>query len=122
MNSKYRVTNSSDTVNLDLGTPCLQKLEDSRDKRSEELRLYVELTVEAQKLVSVCEGEVKLSNTTETVLVEPHHFTMVATPLTKEFLDELEPILAGIHAADDFEKSLRRGMGPLEPRTWRTHG
>jgi len=82
MHSRYKISNSSDAFNLDVGVPSIQTL--NSDKLSEEVRIYCEPTLECQRIKSL--EEERLSNTTETLLVEPYYFNLSFTPLTQEFL------------------------------------
>jgi len=86
MHSSFRISNSSDSLPLNVGTTSIQKLQ--ADKRSEEFKIYVELGLEATKLSASTDDEEdgEIAKESETLLVEPHSFNVVATPLTKEFL------------------------------------
>ena len=86
MHSSFRISNSSDSLPLNVGVTSIQKLH--ADKRSEEFKIYVELGLEATKLSASTdeEEEGEVAKESETLLVEPHSFNIVATPLTKEFL------------------------------------
>jgi len=84
MHSSFRISNSSDSLPLRVGAPSIQKLH--TDKRSEELKIYVELGLEATKLSASTDDQDAVTENTDTLLVEPHSFTVVATPLTRELL------------------------------------
>ena len=99
MHSSFRISNSSDSLPLNVGTTSIQKLQ--ADKRSEEFKIYVELGLEVTKLSASIDEEEDgdIPKESETLIVELHSFDVEATPLTKEFLIAEEKAEAG--EADD---------------------
>ena len=86
MHSSYKISNSSDSCPVSLGTPSVMRLHS--DKRSEELKLYIQSSLTVRKLSARPEDieDALLVEDTETLALEPHSFNLLATPVTRELL------------------------------------
>ena len=124
MHSRYKIKNSSDCFPLDVGTPAVHRLH--ADKKSEELRFYVQSSISVQKLTTNIVDDESESQT-ESLKVEPHSFSILATPLTRELLAAEERNrarhLARLEKQEDVEDSdpepvvqpQRRMFGGIKP-------
>ena len=97
MHSRFRVTNSSDRLGLDLGLPQVYRVptaghgsqgeKAAQDKKGqEELRIYVEPKLHCRKLLPSQEESDREGIEGSWVRLEPHQFTLSATPITHELL------------------------------------
>lgn len=97
MHSRFRVTNSSDRLGLDLGLPQVYRVPTASQgsqgekalqekKGQEELRIYVEPKLHCRKLLPSQEESEREVTDGSWVRVEPHQFTLSATPITHELL------------------------------------
>lgn len=86
MHSSYKISNSSDSCPVSLGTPSVMRLHS--DKRSEELKFYIQSSLTVRKLSARPEDieDALLVEDTETLALEPHSFNLLATPVTRELL------------------------------------
>ena len=85
MHSSYKISNSSDSSHLRVDKASVFRL--STDKRSEELRFFIEAGLEVNKLSATPEeDESSLSENIETLAIEPHSFNLLSTPITRELL------------------------------------
>ena len=85
MHSSYKISNSSDTVPLQINSASVLKVQS--DKKSEELKFFIESSLRVGKLSANPEDEVSLcAENTENLSIEPHSFNLFATPLSQELL------------------------------------
>ncbi len=86
MHSSFKISNSSESCPVSLGTPSVMRLHS--DKRSEELKFYIQSSLTVRKLSARPEDieDALLVEDTETLALEPHCFNLLATPVTRELL------------------------------------
>jgi len=97
MHSRFRVTNSSDRLGLDVGVPQVYRVppvsqgnqgerSQQEKKGQEELRLYLEPKLHCRKLRPSHEENDREGAEGTWIPVEPHQITLTATPITNELL------------------------------------
>ena len=84
MHSSFKISNLSDSQPLNIGVPSLYKVHS--DRKSEEVKIYVDLGLEVSKLSATTEDQQEHSESSQRLKVEPHSFSLVATTVTKELL------------------------------------
>ena len=85
MHSSYKISNSSDSIPISIDRASILKV--NSDKKSEELKFFIESFIEVSKLSANPEDDEKSSlDNSETLKVEPHSFNLVSTPITRELL------------------------------------
>ena len=86
MHSSFKISNSSDSRPVSLETPSVMRLHS--DKRSEELKFYIQSSLTVRKLSARPEDieDALLEEDTESLAMEPHSFNLLAIPVTRELL------------------------------------
>ena len=86
MHSSFKISNSSDSRPVSLETPSVMRLHS--DKRSEELKFYIQSSLTVRKLSARPEDieDALLEEDTESLAIEPHSFNLLAIPVTRELL------------------------------------
>ena len=123
MHSSFKISNISDSQPLNIGVPSLYKVHS--DRKSEEIKIYVDLGLEVSKLSATTDEQGEHSESLQRLKVEPHSFSLVSTTVTKELLAAEERARA--REERRLEKSLEAGgdsedsdnepaAGPVERR------
>ena len=84
MHSSFKISNLSDSQPLNIGVPSLFKVHS--DRKSEEIKIFVDLSLEVSKLSATTEDQVENNERSQSLKVEPHSFSLVSTTVTKELL------------------------------------
>ena len=104
MHSSFKISNLSDSQPLNIGVPSLFKVHS--DRKSEEVKIYVDLGLEVSKLSATTDEQQEQSESLQRLKVEPHSFSLVSTTVTKELLAAEERARA---REARLEKSLQSG-------------
>ena len=84
MHSSFKISNLSDSQPLNIGVPSIFKVHS--DRKSEEIKIYVDLGLEVSKLSATTDEQGEHSESLQRLKVEPHSFSLVSTTVTKELL------------------------------------
>ena len=104
MHSSFKISNLSDSQPINIGVPSLYKVHS--DRKSEEVKIYVDLGLEVSKLSATTDEQHEHSESLQRLKVEPHSFSLVSTTVTKELLAAEERARA---REARLEKSLEAG-------------
>ena len=84
MHSSFKISNLSDSQPLNIGVPSLYKVHS--DRKSEEIKIFVDLSLEVSKLCATTDEQEENTESSHSLKVEPHSFSLVSTTVTKELL------------------------------------